>query len=168
LEGIAHLPADAVEECRAKVWSRHAPLMARGTGVMCQLDRYVGKHDMGMVEIGMRKRHQNRSQANIADALDAAHRGDIEPLMRDRTEDWWNFVRERLDLGADQLMIRIENDDPAFGSWYLWLVFEVVDQHSGIALMRILIPDYEAKPDSALVIPQGYEQVPYFACRWES
>lgn len=115
----------------------------------------------------MRKRRQNHGQTNISDALNGAKRGDFEALLGDRTEDWWNFVQERVDLGASQLMLRIEHEDSAFGFWYMWLVFEGDDQGSSVALTRILIPDYETKPDSALAIPKGYEHVPFFMYRWE-
>ena len=71
-------------------------------------------------------------------------------------------------MGANQLMLRIENEDPAFGPWYAWLVYEQADSGRSIPLMQILIPDYETKADSALAIPDGYEQVPYYAFRWDS
>lgn len=105
---------------------------------------------------------------SFVNTLDAAEKGDFEPLLGDHTEDWWNFVRERLDLGAKQLMLRIESEDPAFGPWYSWLVYEEADGGSSIALTRIIIPDYETNADSALAVPDGYEQVPYYAFRWGS
>jgi hypothetical protein len=114
------------------------------------------------------KRHKKHGQANIADAINDAKGGDFGALLGDRTEDWWSFVRERLDGGASQLMLRIEHDDSAFGSWYMWLEFEGDDQCSSIALTRILVPDYETKPDSALAIPDGYEHVPFFVYRWDA
>ena len=88
--------------------------------------------------------------------------------MGDRAEDWWEFVREHLELGTNQFTLRIEMEDPAFGPWYTWLVYEQADRGSSIAHTQLLIPDYATNPEAALAIPDGYEQVPYFAVRFGS
>jgi hypothetical protein len=113
----------------------------------------------------MRKRRRKGEQS-VESVLDAAKVGDFESLLGDESNAWWNFVVERLGLRVDQLMLRIEAEDPAIGSWYLWLVYEVDESDNSIALANILIPDYENRPESALTTPEGYEQVPYLACRW--
>jgi hypothetical protein len=116
----------------------------------------------------MEKRSKKGGRSgSFVTTLDAAEKGDFEPLLGGHTQDWWNYVRERLDRGATRLMLRIENEDPAFGRWYAWLVYEGDDSGKSIALTNILIPDYETKADSALAIPDGYEQTPYFALRWD-
>lgn len=117
----------------------------------------------------MRKRaRRGGGGRSFTEALDAAQKGDFEPLLGDCAEDWWEFVRERLELGTSQFMLRIEVEDPAFGPWYTWLVYEQVDRGSSIALTQLLIPDYATNPEAALAIPDGYEQVPYFAVRFDS
>jgi hypothetical protein len=104
---------------------------------------------------------------SFTEALGAAEKGDFEPLVGDCAEDWWEFVREHLQLGTDQFMLRIELEDPAFGPWYAWVVYEQVDRGSSIALTGLLIPDYTTNPEAALAIPRGYEQVPYFGVQFE-
>ena len=117
----------------------------------------------------MRKRaRRGGGGRSLPEALGAAQKGDFEPLLGAYAEDWWEFVRERLELGTDQLMLRIEMEDPAFGPWYTWVVYEQVDRGSSIALTQLLIPDYATSPEAALAIPDGYEQVPYFAVRFDS
>ena len=117
----------------------------------------------------MRKRaRRGGGGRSFTKALDAAQKGDFEPLLGDCAEDWWEFVRERLELGTSQFMLRIEAQDPAYGPWYLWLVYEQVDRDSSLALTQLLIPDPATNPAAALAIPDGYEQVPYFAVRFGS
>ena len=115
----------------------------------------------------MRKRRGNPNQptqaSTVVDAINQAYGGDFAPLLRDCEEDWQTFVRERIDLGADQLMIRIEMTDEG-RPWYAWLVCEVVSERSAIAISQVMVPQSES--DAALAIPEGYEQVPYFAIRW--
>jgi hypothetical protein len=88
--------------------------------------------------------------------------GDFTSLFENDTESWWTFVRERLDLGADELMIRIDLEDDSVGPWYLWLLFSVPEHGSALSLEGVLIPDDENEPDAALPTPEGREQVPYF------
>jgi hypothetical protein len=117
----------------------------------------------------MRKRaRRGGGGRSFTGALDAAQKGDLEPLLGDCAEDWREFVRERLELGTNQFMLRIEVEDRAFGPWYTWVVYERVDRGSSIALTQLLIPDYATSPEAALAIPDGYEQVPYFAVRFGS
>jgi hypothetical protein len=118
----------------------------------------------------MRKRtRRGGGGRSFTEALDAAQKGDFAPLLGDCAEDWWEFVRERLELGTSQFMLRIEVENPAFGPWYTWLVYEQVGRGSSIALTQlILIPDYATNLEAALAIPDGYEQVPYFAVRFDS
>jgi len=92
----------------------------------------------------------------VKDLLDAALHGDFSSLFGDDGEVWWSFVRDRAELGADQVMLRVDT-----GTWCCWLVYEVVDNRSGIAMTQMLIPDYEKRPETAMAIPAGYEQVPY-------
>jgi hypothetical protein len=117
----------------------------------------------------MRKRARRGDRGrSFTAALDAAQKGDFEPLLGDCAEDWWEFVREHIELGMNQFMLRIEIEDPAFGPWYTWIVYKQVDRGSSIALAQLLIPDYASNPQAALAIPDGYEQVPYFAVRFDS
>ena len=117
----------------------------------------------------MRKRaRRGGGGRSFTGALDAAQKGDLEPLLGDCAEDWREFVRERLELGTNQFMLRIEVEDRACGPWYTWVVYERVDRSSSIALTQLLIPDYATSPEAALAIPDGYEQVPYFAVRFGS
>jgi hypothetical protein len=109
---------------------------------------------------------RRRGEQSVKSVLDAAKVGDFESLLGDGANAWWNFVVGRLELRVDQLMLRIEAEDPASGRWYLWLVYEVDESDNSIALAEVLVPDYENRPESALTTPEGYEQVPYFACRW--
>jgi len=108
-------------------------------------------------------RSQSSQASTVVDAINKAYRGDFAPLLRDCEEDWLGFVRERIDQGADQLMIRIEMTDEG-RAWYAWLLCEVVSERSGIAISRVMVPQSET--DAALAIPEGYEQVPYFAIQW--
>ena len=98
----------------------------------------------------------------VSQAIKAAQEGDFTSLFENDTESWWDFVRERLDLGADELMIRIDLEDHSFGPWYAWLLFSVQELGSALSLEGVLIPDYENEPDAALATPEGREQVPYF------
>ena len=117
----------------------------------------------------MRKRaRRGGGGRSFTEAMDAAQKGDFGPLLGDCVEDWWEFVREHLELGTNQFMLRIEMEDPAFGPWYTWLVYEQVDRDSSLALTQLLIPDPATNPAAALAIPDGYEQVPYFAVRFDS
>lgn len=100
--------------------------------------------------------------SGVARAIKAAQEGDFASLLESDTDSWWTFVRERLALGADELMIRIDLEDDSFGPWYVWLLFNV-QEHGGARLLEsVLIPDDEMEPDTALATPQGREQVPYF------
>jgi hypothetical protein len=47
----------------------------------------------------------------------------------------------------------------------MWLVFSVVDCGNALSLIKVSIPDPEGKPEAALAIPEGREQVPYFVLR---
>ena len=117
----------------------------------------------------MRKRaRRGGGGRSFTEAMDAAQKGDFGPLLGDCVEDWWEFVRERLELGTSQFMLRIEVEDPAFGPWCTWVVYEPVDRGSSLALTQLLIPDPATNPAAALAIPDGYEQVPYFAVRFDS
>jgi hypothetical protein len=117
----------------------------------------------------MRKRaRRGGGGRSFTEALDAAEKGDFEPLLGDCAEDWWEFVRERLELGTSQFMLRMEVRDQAFGPWYMWLVYEPVDRGGSIGLTQLFIPGYETNPEAALAIPDGCEQVPCFAVRFDS
>lgn len=107
---------------------------------------------------------QNRFSiaSGVSQAIKAAQEGDFASLFENSAESWWVFVRERLDLGADELMIRVDLDDDSFGPWYMWLLFSVEEHGSALSLEGVLIPDYENKPNTALATPEGREQVPYF------
>jgi hypothetical protein len=65
------------------------------------------------------RKHARRGggRRSFTEALDAAQKGDFEPLLGDCAEDWWDFVRERFELGTNQFMLRIEVEDRAFGPW---------------------------------------------------
>jgi len=108
----------------------------------------------------MKKRFSSAS--DISQVLAAASDGNFDSIFGEESERWWDFVRERLDLGADELMIRLELEDPDFRRWFLWLLFRVEEDSRALALEEVLVPDYEAKPEAAIEIPQGREQVPYF------
>jgi len=99
---------------------------------------------------------------DVADVLSAASAGDFDALFADGIERWWDFVNERLDLGADELMIRLDLEDADFGAWYVWLVFSALQSPRALTLEEVLLPDYEANPASALALPQGREQVPFY------
>ena len=117
----------------------------------------------------MRKRtRRGGGGRSFTEALGAAQKGNFEPLLGDCTEGWREFVRERLELGTNQFMLQVEVEDPTFGPWYTWLVYEQVDRGSSIALTQLLIPDYATNLKAALAIPDGYEQVPYFSVRFDS
>jgi hypothetical protein len=103
-----------------------------------------------------------RTAADISHVLKAAREGDFDSLFGKDSEGWWDFVRERLDLGADELMIRLDLEDPDFGRWFLWLLFSVQENNRALVLEEVLIPDYEENPKAALQTPQGREQVPCF------
>jgi hypothetical protein len=100
--------------------------------------------------------------SDISRAITAAREGDFTSLLEKDTERWWAFVRERFDLGDDELMIRIDLEDDSFGPWFLWLLFSVQEHGSALALEEVLVPDYENEPGAALATPEGREQVPYF------
>jgi hypothetical protein len=98
----------------------------------------------------------------LSKAIKAAQEGDFASLLESDTDSWWAFVRERFDLGTNELMIRIGLEDKSFGPWYLWLLFSVEEDRIALSLKGVLIPDYENEPDAGLAIPDGQEQVPYF------
>jgi hypothetical protein len=99
--------------------------------------------------------------------LDAARAGDFGLLLGNEADAWWNFVLEHIQLGTNQLMLRIEFQDPALGPWCFWFVYEVVDRSdNSIALLSFMHPSDENSPEPSLVVPEGYEQVPYYAYRW--
>jgi hypothetical protein len=100
--------------------------------------------------------------SDVSQAIKAAQEGDFASLFENDADKWWVFVRERLDLGADELMIRIDLEDDSFGPWYVWLLFSAQNYGRAISFEGVLIPDYETEPDSALATPEGREQVPYF------
>lgn len=100
--------------------------------------------------------------SDVSQAIKAAHEGDFTALLEDDTERWWAFVRERFDLGADELMLRIDLEDASLGPWYIWLLFSIQEHGSALELEGVLIPDYENEPSAALATPEGREQVPYF------
>jgi len=60
-------------------------------------------------------------------ALQAALEGDIGLLLGDNADTWWSFVEERVMLGADQLMLRVDMEDESIGPWCIWVVLDVVD-----------------------------------------
>ncbi|MGC1420097.1 MAG: hypothetical protein WA786_08265 [Acidimicrobiales bacterium] len=99
---------------------------------------------------------------DISHVLKAALEGDFASLFEEHLDDWWDFVKERLDLGADELMIRLDLEDPDFGEWFLWLLFSVEEETQALALEEVFVPDYEENPKAALETPLGREQVPYF------
>jgi hypothetical protein len=100
--------------------------------------------------------------SDVSEMIQAASEGNFEIIFGDDVEDWWSFVRERLNLGTDELMIRLDLEDPVFGKWSIWLVFSVEVHGRALAFEEILIPDYENEPESAQAIPLGREKVPYF------
>jgi hypothetical protein len=102
---------------------------------------------------------------DISRAVREAREGDFTLLLGEDAERWWAFVDERLQMGSDELMIRIDLEDDLSGPWYMWLVLRVVDSGDALALERVCIPDLEGKPEAALAIPAGREQVPYFVLR---
>ena len=105
----------------------------------------------------MRKR-ASEPEVTVADLLDAAQRGDFGSLFGNDAEDWWSFVRERLELGADQLILRMDDH-----TWRLWVAYEVADSGRALAMVQMFIADYEKSPETrAVAIPEGYEEVPYF------
>ena len=102
------------------------------------------------------------SASEVSQAIKAAQEGDFSVLLQDDSQMWWAFVRERLDLGADELMLRIDLEDVALGPWCIWLVVSVQEQGGSVALEAIFVPDYENDHEAALAMPEGQEQVPYF------
>ena len=60
-------------------------------------------------------------------------------------------------------MLRVDLNDDNFGPWCLWIILDVVDGSEELTLGQMLLPDYENKPHTAMAVPDGYEQVPYFA-----
>jgi len=100
--------------------------------------------------------------SDVTQLIRSASEGDFERLFGDGVSNWWSFVSERIDLGADELMIRLELEDTEFGEWWIWLVYGVEEHGRTLKFEELLIPDYENDPDSARSIPQGREQVPYF------
>jgi len=100
--------------------------------------------------------------SGVSRAIKAAPEGDFASLFENDADSWWAFVRERLDLGADELMIRIDLEDDSFGPWYVWLLFSVQEHGRTLSLESVLIPDYENEPDAALATPEGRERVLYF------
>jgi hypothetical protein len=100
--------------------------------------------------------------SDVSQAVKAAQEGGFASLFENDTENWWAFVRERLDLGAKKLMIRIDLEDASLTPWYLWLLFSAQEHGRALSLKGALVPDYENEPDAALETPKGREQVPYF------
>ena len=100
--------------------------------------------------------------SDVSQAVQAAHEGDFAALLEGDAERWWAFARERIDLGADELMVRIDLEDADFGPWCIWLLFSLQEHGSALALESVLIPDYENDPGAAQATPKGQEQVPYF------
>jgi hypothetical protein len=85
--------------------------------------------------------------------------GDMEfgKLFGPDEEEWWDFVRERIALGADQVGIRISFDDPDTGLWFLWAYFNV--ENDTLTLDGVMLPK---DADHNLVTPTGYEMTPVF------
>lgn len=102
------------------------------------------------------------SEMDISRAITEAGEGDFTLLLGEDAERWWAFVGERLQMGSDELMIRIDLEDDVSGPWFMWLVVSVVDCGNALALEQVCIPDLEAKPEATLVVPVGREQIPYF------
>jgi hypothetical protein len=100
--------------------------------------------------------------SDVSQAIQAAHEGDFTALLEDDAERWWAFARERIDLGAEELMVRVDLEDADFGLWFIWLLFSLQEHGSALALESVLIPDYENDPGAAQATPKGREQVPYF------
>ena len=100
--------------------------------------------------------------AEVSRAMQAAGEGDFASLFEGETDEWWAFVRERIDLGADELVIRIDFEDASFGPWCVWLSFSVQERGTALSLDDVFVPDYENHPEAALANPEGREQVPYF------
>src|SRR5271156_4121090 len=98
------MPQFAGTDCRPAAPWRHpddrGPMGRRGWP-RYQSDPPVSRILRSM-EVTVAKRHERHGQANIADAINEAKGNDFRSLLGDRTEDWWSFVRERLDLGASQ------------------------------------------------------------------
>ena len=44
----------------------------------------------------------------------------------------------------------------------MWLSFRVNERGTALSLEDVFVPDYENKPEAALAIPEGREQVPCF------
>jgi hypothetical protein len=59
------------------------------------------------------------TESDISQVLSAASEGDFDSIFEKESEGWWDFVRERVDLGADELMIRLDLEDPDSGTWFL-------------------------------------------------
>jgi hypothetical protein len=102
------------------------------------------------------------TSSDISQLIAAASDGNFNAIFGKESEEWWDFVIDRVNLGADELMIRLDLEDPDIGRWFLWLVFSVHENGQALALEEVLIPDYETEPESAIEIPLGREQVPYF------
>jgi hypothetical protein len=102
------------------------------------------------------------TESDISQVLRAASEGYFDSIFGKESEGWWDFVRERVDLGADELMIRLDLEEPDSGTWFLWLLFSVQENSLALTLEEFLIPDHETKPEAATEIPRGLEQVPYF------
>ena len=105
------------------------------------------------------------TEVEISRAVHEALEGDFTYLLGGDAGRWWAFVGERLEMGADELMVRIDLEDDSSGPWFMWLVFSVVDCGNALSLIKVSIPDPEGKPEAALAIPEGREQVPYFVLR---
>jgi len=100
--------------------------------------------------------------SDVSQAIRAAHEGDFAALLEDDAEKWWAFVKEQIDLGADELMLRIDLEDADIGQWFIWLRFTLQEHGRALALESVLIPDYENDPGAAQATPKGQEQVLYF------
>jgi hypothetical protein len=59
------------------------------------------------------------TEGDISQVLRASSEGNFDSIFGKESAGWWDFVRERVDLGADELMIRLDLEDPDSGTWFL-------------------------------------------------
>jgi hypothetical protein len=102
------------------------------------------------------------TEVAISRAIREARTGDFTYLLGEDAERWWAFVGDRIEMGSDELMIRIDLDDDSSGPWFMWLVLSVEDSGKSLSLKQVCIPDSEGNPEAALSVPVGREQIPYF------